>query len=66
MLGNKYILVWANVTNGLHAKVADIQKLGASAKSTITKGRCKKQPTVADKHFIALEAEVKKANDAQK
>lgn len=56
----------AKETKKQRAKVADIEKSNASSKSTATRRQSKKHSIVAEKRVIALEAELKEAQDAQK
>lgn len=66
MFKNQCILSLTKEARKLRAKVADIEKSNAAAKSATTKGQINKRPIVAEKRVIALETTLMEAQDAQK
>lgn len=66
MFENQCIPGLAEKAKELRANVASIEKPKASTKSTPTKIKNKRRPTVAEKRVIALERDLQKARDAQK
>lgn len=65
-LNDQYIPGLDEEAKEVRVKVADIEKLNVSEKSTPTEGQNKKLPNVAEMVVIAFEEELKEAQDAQK